>query len=258
MASNFKARIKDLYTGRSVSSVRFRYVLIAFDLATVLYFIIVTPFPRTPAIEIINAVLAVVILADFIARFLISDNRLHHLGRVYVIADAVVLFSLLTNHFFAVDLTFLRILRGLRFAHSDYLLRDLRHDSRFFREHEDAVVAGINLVVFVFVTTTAVYTFFTDAKRGLEGYVDAFYFTITTLTTTGYGDLTPTTIAGKLGSVAIMVIGVSLFVNLARALFTPSKVHYPCLSCGLTRHDPDAIHCKHCGSMIRIETKGQE
>jgi voltage-gated potassium channel len=39
-------------------------------------------------------------------------------------------------------------------------------------------------------------------------------------------------------------------------LFRPQKVHYECPDCGLTRHDPDAVHCKHCGATIHIETEG--
>jgi voltage-gated potassium channel len=79
---------------------------------------------------------------------------------------------------------------------------------------------------------------------------------VATLTTTGFGDITMTTPGGKLLTVFIMVVGVALFIQLARAVFQPSKVHYKCSECGLTRHDPDAVHCKHCGESLKIETEG--
>jgi len=153
-------------------------------------------------------------------------------------------------------LTFLRILRGIRLGHSEHLLQDLRLGWPFFREHEDALVALLNLLVFIFVTTSGVFLFFAEAKGGMTAYVDSLYFTVTTLTTTGYGDLTPKTPVEKLVAVAIMVIGVSLFLRLAGAIFTRSRVYYPCPRCGLTRHDLDAVHCKHCGETLRIETPG--
>ena len=53
-----------------------------------------------------------------------------------------------------------------------------------------------------------------------------------------------------------MVVGVTLFVRLARAVIRPQKVRYECPDCGLQRHDVDAIHCKHCGATIHIETEG--
>lgn len=250
-----KARVIELYTGQSPAARRLRYGLILFDLATVVYFIISVPLPATPVLRALNTVLALVIAVDFLFRLWISDSRWRHLGRIYVLADLVVLLSLLLDPLLHLDLTFLRILRGIRLGRSEYLLRDLRRDWRFFREHEDALVASLNLVIFVFVTTSAVFVFFAN-RGGSAAYVDSLYYTVTTLTTTGYGDLTPDTPVEKLAAVAIMVIGVSLFLRLAGAVFTPSRVHHPCPSCGLTRHDPDAVHCKHCGDLLKIETHG--
>lgn len=248
--------ISQLYTGQDRAAVRFRYGLMTFDLLTVLYFIVATPFPVSPPQQLLHLVLAVVIGLDLGCRILIAPNRLGYMLRIYVLADMVVLTALLLNPITAINLAFLRILRGLRLGHSDYLLADLRRDWRFFREHEDAIAAVLNLVVFVFVTAAGVFTFFVGLQAGVPGYIDAIYFTVTTFTTTGYGDITPTTTGGKLASVAIMIIGVSLFLNLARMIFLPSKVHHPCTTCGLSRHEPDAVHCKHCGATIPIQTKG--
>lgn len=251
-----KQIVEQLYTGQSSTAVLFRYGMMVFDLLTVLYFIIVTPFPPFPMQHALHMGLALVIFLDLASRLWIAPARLHYLCRVYVLADVVVLAALLLNPFVASNLAFLRILRGLRLGHSDYLLKDLRRDWRFFREHEDAIGAGLNLIIFVFVTAAAVFTFFFDVGRGIPEYVDAIYFTVTTLTTTGYGDITPTEWQGKLVAVAIMIIGVSLFLNLARALFMPNKVNFKCRTCGLSRHEPDAIYCKHCGTSVAIETKG--
>ncbi|SDJ60976.1 zinc ribbon domain-containing protein [Aliiruegeria lutimaris] len=259
MMEKLKQRVENLYTGTSPASVRLRYGLILFDLATVIYFIVVTPLPHTALTHLINEVLALFIFVDFLCRFWIAPGKWAHLGRIYVIADILVLGSLVLNRFTGIDLSFLRILRGVRLGYSNYLLQDLRRDSRLFREHEDAIVAALNLVIFVFVTTSAVHVFVVQSGGGpkdFEGYVNALYYTVTTLTTTGYGDFTPTSVGGKLFAVGIMVIGVSLFLRLASVIFTPNKVHYPCPSCGLTRHDPDAVHCKHCGGRLKIETRG--
>jgi voltage-gated potassium channel len=57
-------------------------------------------------------------------------------------------------------------------------------------------------------------------------------------------------------TIVIMVVGVALFLRLAQTLFRPNKVAHTCPECGLTRHDPDAVHCKHCGTVIKIETEG--
>jgi voltage-gated potassium channel len=56
--------------------------------------------------------------------------------------------------------------------------------------------------------------------------------------------------------VLMMVLGVALFFRLAQAIFLPTKIAYSCPSCGLDRHEPDAVHCKHCGETVNIPTHG--
>ena len=248
--------VRLLYTGRSRRAKRFRYGLIAFDAASILYFIASAALPQTALLITLNTVLGLLILTDFAARLWIAPDRRKMLLRLYTIADLVVLISLLIAPLLSQDIAFLRILRGLRLLHSYHLIRDLRQDSDFFRRHEDTVLAGMNLFVFIFVTTSLAFALFFEAHTGVAAYVEALYFTVATLTTTGYGDITLHSTGGKLFSVGVMVIGVALFVQFARALFQPSKVRYPCPECGLNRHDPDAVHCKHCGHPLKIPTGG--
>jgi voltage-gated potassium channel len=53
-----------------------------------------------------------------------------------------------------------------------------------------------------------------------------------------------------------MIVGISLFVRLVQTILRPTKVRYECPTCGLTRHDLDAVHCKHCGHELHIRTEG--
>ncbi len=140
--------------------------------------------------------------------------------------------------------------------HSYQLLWRLRADSRFFRRHEEVLFAATHLCVFVFVMTGLVYETqrFTNAQ--IANYVDALYFTVTALTTTGFGDITLTGTIGRLLSVIIMIFGVTLFLRLAQVLFRPHKVRFPCPSCGLQRHEADAVHCKACGCTLNIPDEG--
>ncbi|WOI35003.1 ion channel [Tritonibacter scottomollicae] len=249
--------IRLLYTGHSQRARRFRYGLILFDALTIIYFIATAALPTTPTMFAINTALGVLILLDLAARSWISQNLRRELMRIYTLADLVVVASLLFAPLLTGNFAFLRVLRGLRLIHAYHLLRDLRRESLFFRRHEDAILAAVNLFVFIFVTTSLVFVLAFDEKAGLTGYIDALYFTVATLTTTGFGDITMTTPSGKLLSVFIMVVGVALFVQLARAIFQPSKIKYKCPQCGLNRHEPDAIHCKHCGESVKIETEGE-
>ena len=124
------------------------------------------------------------------------------------------------------------------------------------RTQEDVILATINLLVFLFVTTGLIYSLQYRYNPEIRNYADALYFTVTTLTTTGFGDITLTGTSGRLLSVGVMIFGVTLFLRLAQVLFRPTKVRHECPECGLRLHDADAVHCKHCGTTIHIETDG--
>ena len=247
-----------LYTGRSRKATLFRYGLVSFDVATIVYFIMTVAISQRPLLIAVNLVLGVLILLDFAARLWIADNPRRVLLRVYTIADIIVIASLFLAPLLQENLALLRVLRGLRLIHSYRLIHDLRRDVRYFRLHEDAIFAAVNLFVFVFVTTSIVYVLRFQETASVASYIDALYYTVATLTTTGFGDITLDTPGGKILSVFIMIFGVGLFVRLAHAIFRPARVKYECTECGLSRHEPDAVHCKHCGEPLKIETEGVE
>jgi voltage-gated potassium channel len=151
---------------------------------------------------------------------------------------------------------FLRILRTIRLLRTYQVLTRLRQDSPRFRRNEDAIFAVAHLSVFIFVMTGIVYETQYATNKDITNYADALYFTVTALTTTGFGDITLPGTIGRLISVVIMILGVTLFFNLARALLQPAKVRFRCPRCALLRHDPDAVHCKACGMVLDIPDEG--
>ena len=144
----------------------------------------------------------------------------------------------------------------LRLLRSYQLVRRLRKDFRFFRNSEQTILSAVNLGIFLFVMTAIVYETQHYTNSAISNYVDALYFTVTALTTTGFGDIVLQGTAGRLISVIIMIFGVSLFLRLLQVMLRPSKVNYKCPQCGLRRHDYDAVHCKACGQIPNIEDEG--
>ena len=251
-----KKTIELLYTGRSRRAAFFRYVLIGFDLFTIVFFVVTTPL--TPTTDILAADIAIgtLILADFLARLWIAPSKPRMLRQLYTITDILVILSLLLAPLVSQNLAFLRVLRTLRLLHSYHVLRDLRRDTPFFRRNEDVIVSSVNLGVFIFLVTALVFVLQFGDNPDIGSYIDALYFTVTTLTTTGFGDITLRGAGGRLLAVFIMVAGVALFLRLAQTVFRPQKLSHTCPECGLNRHEPDAVHCKHCGSVLKIETEG--
>jgi voltage-gated potassium channel len=258
MADNripLKKRIDGLYHGSNVRARMFRYGLLIFDLATILFFIVSSISSEASWIYVADFVIGTVILTDLTARFWIERDRSYFLTRFTTWADGVVVATLMLP-FFLDSLLFLRVLRALRLLRSYHVLRDLRQEYVFFQRNEEVIQSVINLAVFIFVVTALVYVLQVRSNPDINNYIDALYFTVTTLTTTGFGDITLHGSTGRLLSVLIMVAGVALFLRLLQTIFRPSKVRYKCPDCGLSRHDSDAIHCKHCGRIVDIETEG--
>lgn len=247
--------IRGLYEDDTHAAHHFRYGLLIFDLGTILFVIVTSFFERNSWVETVDFGLGILILADFLIRMLLERQRLKALLRLATWADIAAVVSFLAP-IAGEAFGFLRILRTLRLLHTYQLLARLRQDFRYFRDNEDVILAAINLSVFLFVMTGLIYATQSGVNPEIGNYADALYFTATTLTTTGFGDVTLTGTGGRMLSVAVMIFGVTLFLRLAQVLFRPAKVRQECKNCGLMLHDPDAVHCKHCGETIRIATEG--
>ncbi|MGE0425119.1 MAG: potassium channel family protein [Reyranellaceae bacterium] len=247
--------LRQLYEGHTPRAQRFRYGILAFDLC-VFVFIVATSFvPHTVLIETIDFVLGLIILVELCARVAASRRPRRELLRPTTWTDCIAITSFLLP-LLGEAVGFLRVLRTLRLLRAYETLARLRLDSRFFQRNEETILALANLVVFIFILTAAVYETQRRINQDIANFVDALYFTVATLTTTGFGDIVLRGTWGRLLSVAIMLCGVTLFFNLARALISPPRVRFPCPTCGLQRHDFDAVHCKACGTPLKIPDEG--
>lgn len=250
-----KGYLRALFEGESRTAIRFRYALFVFDILTIFFLVLTSFLPRAPLVEGLDAIIGLVILLEVAARTWISRNRWRDLMHPYGLADIIVVVSLLAP-LVGEGLAFLRVARVFRIFRSYQTLRRLRRDFAFFRSNEQTITAAVNLAIFIFVMTALVYETQYRVNEKITNYIDALYFTVTTLTTTGYGDITLTGPSGRLIAVMIMICGISLFVRLVQVVIRPLKVDHKCPSCGLKRHDYDAVHCKACGTILNIEDDG--
>lgn len=249
-----KATLEDYYEGDSAAAHRFRYGLLVFDLVTII-FLVVSSFLHWDGMEYIDAAVGAVLALDFFARLWIADRPLKYLLSPLGLIDLVVIASLLAP-LAGEGAAFLRIARLLRIGRSYLIMRRLKKDFPFIRRNEQTFAASVNLGVFVFMMTAIVYETQHQINPKIGNYADALYFTVTALTTTGFGDIVLDGTWGRLLSSVIMIAGVSLFLRLIQVMLRPPKVEHKCPACGLKRHDFDAVHCKACGLVLAIEDDG--
>lgn len=254
--TGLRTHLRELYEGDTERAHRFRYGLLAFDVATVVFIVTTSFVPDWPGVKVLDIAIGLVVLVDFSARLYGSQSRWRELAHPTTWADAVALVSFLVAPLIGEGAGFLRVLRTLRLLRNYQILARLRRDSPLFRGNEEAILAITNLFVFIFVMTGIVYATQHRQNPNIHNFVDALYFTVTSLTTTGYGDIVLKDTTGRLISVVIMIFGVTLFLRLAQILFRPHKVRFSCPTCALLRHDPDAVHCKACGEVLNIPDEG--
>lgn len=91
---------------------------------------------------------------------------------------------------------------------------------------------------------------------GFTSIPRSIYWAIVTLTTVGYGDITPVTELGQFISAFVMILGYAV-IAVPTGIVTNELMHVSsqldqreCERCGLVGHDIDARYCKQCGERL--------
>lgn len=257
MLDNLRTKLRSLYYGAGPLSQSFRIFTFFFEIFLIVFFIGATFLPHEGWVVAVELVIGIILLGDFLIRWWMSGVSFAFFKRLSSWADILVLITLVLPYF-AENLLFLRAVRAVRLFRSYHVLRDLRGQYAFVTRNSEAIEASLNLLVFIFIVSAVVYIVEVNRHPEITNFIDALYFTVSTLTTTGFGDITFKDPGGRLLSIFIMIVGVSLFLRLIQTIFRPMKVRHDCPDCGLSRHELDAVHCKHCGKVLHIATDGAE
>jgi voltage-gated potassium channel len=88
-------------------------------------------------------------------------------------------------------------------------------------------------------------------------FLDAFYFSVVTMTTVGFGDVIPLSETGRCLTLLMIITGVILIPWQVGALIehlvqSTARVDNICSGCGWSSHDRDARFCKMCGTKLEI------
>ncbi|MDH3441747.1 MAG: potassium channel family protein [Gammaproteobacteria bacterium] len=253
--TRLKNYCREFFYGTGEEGIRGRTIVLGLDIAIILYFVITTFLPPATWILVTDFIIGLILLTELSGRVLADSDKMGLLSRPLALLDLAIIVSLFAPTVFG-NFSFLRIVRALRVLRSYSLTRRLKAQFRYFARNEEVIFSALNLLAFVFVVTAFVFVLQQNENESINNYVDALYFTVTTLTTTGFGDVILVGSQGKLLAIVIMIVGVALFLRLVQTIFRPSKVRYECPQCALTRHDLDAVHCKHCGHELHIRTEG--
>ncbi len=119
------------------------------------------------------------------------------------------------------------------------------------------------IIVFLFSVTTLVILFGTllyvieGPEHGFSSIPASIYWAVVTLTTVGYGDMTPKTSLGQALATLVMITGYSV-IAVPTGIFTaelatamqPERLHRTCPTCEKGVHEPNAAYCSRCGNAL--------
>lgn len=161
------------------------------------------------------------------------------------------------SHYFLV-IRALRLLRVFRIFKLGHFLVEGSLIIRALRASRAKITVFLTFVLLlVIIIGSVMYLVEGGFNPSFSSIPRSIYWAIVTLTTVGYGDITPVTNLGQFLSAAVMILGYGILAvptGIVSAEFiregqAPTNTQ-ACRYCGREGHDDDAVHCKYCGEKL--------
>lgn len=121
------------------------------------------------------------------------------------------------------------------------------------------------IMIIVCISGAVMYLVEGQVNESFDSIPRGIYWAIVTITTVGFGDIVPRTALGQFLSAVLMILGYAVIAvptgivsaEIAKGGSSNDEPHeyttQACRYCSLEGHDPDAVHCKHCGEILNAE-----
>ena len=212
---------------------------------------------------ILEWIFTILFTAEYILRLVSIDKPLRYVFSFLGIIDLLAIIPSYLSIFFigAESLLVFRVLRFLR-VFRIFKLTHFLSEMQFLK----AAIAGSLKKISIFMMVVlglviilgSVMYLVEGGRNGFSSIPDSIYWAIVTITTVGYGDISPVTSLGKFIASFIMLIGYGIIAvptgiittEMALAERSRKQGHETCPGCGKEGHDQDAVFCKRCGSLL--------
>ena len=199
---------------------------------------------------------------EYILRLLCVRKPIRYAVSFFGVVDLLAILPTYTSLVFfgSRHLAVVRILRVLRI----FRVLKLGHHTKEAAMLKKALYASRRkILVFLFVVLTlvviigSVMYIMEGEKNGFTSIPRSVYWAVVTLTTVGYGDISPGTGPGQFLAAIVMILGYSIIavptgivtVELSQA-YTDKSTSQACPNCSAEDHDRDAEYCKFCGTKL--------
>jgi voltage-gated potassium channel len=204
---------------------------------------------------------------EYILRLYSTENLKRYVFSFYGLID---LFSILPTYiaFIFPSAQYLIVIRIMRVLRIFRILKLFRYMGEANLLYTALLQARRKIVVFLFTVLILIVIFgalmfiIEGPENGFNSIPESIYWAIVTITTVGYGDISPQTPAGQFVAALAMIcgyaiiavptgiIGAELMNEFQHRNRTPTNDKRKCVSCNAAGHDLDARYCKYCGNLI--------
>lgn len=150
----------------------------------------------------------------------------------------------------------LRLLRVFRILKLTHLVKQAAILKKALIASRGKIIVFLFAVLTLIVIVGAVMYVIEGPENGFTSIPFSMYWAIVTMTTVGYGDVSPQTTLGQIFASIVMIMGYAIIavptgiVSVEIADAKKKITTQVCPKCFKEGHDPDAKHCKYCGSLI--------
>lgn len=263
----WKAKLREIIEGTHTPMGKF------FDIAlliVILYSVIIVMLESVPRIDtqfhdflnISEWVVTILFSIEYVIRIIIARKPRKYIFSFFGIIDLLStipkylsLFLVGTQYF-----TALRALRLLRVFRILKLVRYVGESNRLIRALQASRTKIFIFVFFMLIVAVLLGTLMyliEGPEHGFDSIPHGVYWTIVTLTTVGYGDISPQTGVGQFIASLIMIIGYGIIAvptGIVTSEFAKDSIKRKkpleareCLECHTVVKDPDAVFCSQCG-----------
>jgi voltage-gated potassium channel len=264
---SLRARVAEIVFGHdTLAGKAFDVVLIASILASVLVVMLetVSSLHRElgPALRAAEWFFTILFSIEYAVRLWCAPRPLRYARSFFGVVDLVAILptylSLILPGAQALlvvrSLRLLRIFRVLKLG--QYTTEASSLGQALARSRQKITVFLAVVVTLVLVLGSLMYLV-EGPENGFTSIPRSVYWAIVTLTTVGYGDITPHTVGGQLLASLVMILGYGIIavptgiVTVEMGRQPPSaQARRACFRCGLPSHDADARFCKRCGEKL--------
>lgn len=204
-------------------------------------------------------VLTIFFTIEYYLRLLAIKNNRAYIFSAFGIIDLLSILTFYISLFFPqvhflIAIRLLRLLRVFRIFNLITYLKEALIIIKALQNSYRKIIIFLMFIVIISVIVGSLMYVLENGQNGFHSIPESIYWAIVTITTVGYGDIAPTTSAGKLMSIILMLCGYGIIAVptgiVAKEFRKVRKYLRECDRCGNNDNDTDARYCKVCGEKL--------